>query len=360
MSLETSTRTPLRRVVRALLLLSVLANVGLECKCRGEDNLPPPALEVPIVDAGSDRTVEVGDTVELDGSSNGNTATHKWQFLSQPSGSMATIQDADQLMGASFVADRAGEFEVELVGATSSDPTAPDVNPAARDTVVITAISSDGGTPLDCINVPEGAVVIADDEFDDVNWGETVIPPPGADTTGTDAEQAPSDGVDGVDDPYRSMTHQIKNPSIGEENCTIEDCAFSLGVLHEYAGGRYTPSEMGAIAYIDYSESHIITTPAFTGAAVGWTFAVWQVDPPDPPIRYTYQQKPGASAFMDLTWDTEYRCGLTPDDFTPDGLNFEDGGQITFGYIRSNTNTTPDSTQRNVHGIDNFRVVIVK
>ncbi|RLB50458.1 MAG: hypothetical protein DRH23_04370 [Deltaproteobacteria bacterium] len=227
---------------------------------------------------------------------------------------MATIQDADQLMGASFVADRAGEFEVELVGATSSDPTAPDVN-----------------------------------------WGETVIPPPGADTTGTDAEQAPSDGVDGVDDPYRSMTHQIKNPSIGEENCTIEDCAFSLGVLHEYAGGRYTPSEMGAIAYIDYSESHIVTGPAFTGAAVGWTFAVWQGG-----TRYTYQQNPGASAFMDLTWNTEYRCGLTPDDFTPDGLNFENGGQITFGYIRSNTNTSPDSTQRNVHGIDNFRVVIVK
>jgi len=266
------------------------------------------------VDAGSDRAVEVGDTVELDGSSSGNTGSHKWQFLSQPSGSMATIQDADQLMGASFVADRAGEFEVELVGATSSDPTAPDVN-----------------------------------------WGETVIPPPGADTTGTDAEQAPSDGVDGVDDPYRSMTHQIKNPSIGEENCTIEDCAFSLGVLHEYAGGRYTPSEMGAIAYIDYSESHIVTGPAFTGAAVGWTFAVWQGG-----TRYTYQQNPGASAFMDLTWNTEYRCGLTPDDFTPDGLNFENGGQITFGYIRSNTNTSPDSTQRNVHGIDNFRVVIVK
>jgi len=266
------------------------------------------------VDAGSDRAVEVGDTVELDGSSSGNTGSHKWQFLSQPSGSMATIQDADQLMGASFVADRIGEFEVELVGATSSDPTAPDVN-----------------------------------------WGETVIPPPGADTTGTDAEQAPSDGVDGVDDPYRSMTHQIKNPSIGEENCTIEDCAFSLGVLHEYAGGRYTPSEMGAIAYIDYSESHIVTGPAFTGAAVGWTFAVWQGG-----TRYTYQQNPGASAFMDLTWNTEYRCGLTPDDFTPDGLNFENGGQITFGYIRSNTNTSPDSTQRNVHGIDNFRVVIVK
>ncbi|MBW2717862.1 MAG: hypothetical protein JRD94_04700 [Deltaproteobacteria bacterium] len=357
MSLEIPRRTVRRRVGKVFLVVLALVAMGQEGVSDDPCNCHPPLSRArdTTVDAGSDRAVEVGDTVELDGSSSGNTGSHKWQFLSQPSGSMATIQDADQLMGASFVADRIGEFEVELVGATSSDPTAPDVNPAARDTVVITAISSDGGTPLDCINVPEGAVVIADDEFDDVNWGETVIPPPGADTTGTDAEQAPSDGVDGVDDPYRSMTHQIKNPSIGEENCTIEDCAFSLGVLHEYAGGRYTPSEMGAIAYIDYSESHIVTGPAFTGAAVGWTFAVWQGG-----TRYTYQQNPGASAFMDLTWNTEYRCGLTPDDFTPDGLNFENGGQITFGYIRSNTNTSPDSTQRNVHGIDNFRVVIVK
>ncbi|MBW2188248.1 MAG: hypothetical protein JRG93_01480 [Deltaproteobacteria bacterium] len=316
MSLEIPRRTVRRRVGKVFLVVLALVAMGQEGVSDDPCNCHPPLSRArdTTVDAGSDRAVEVGDTVELDGSSSGNTGSHKWQFLSQPSGSMATIQDADQLMGASFVADRIGEFEVELVGATSSDPTAPDVN-----------------------------------------WGETVIPPPGADTTGTDAEQAPSDGVDGVDDPYRSMTHQIKNPSIGEENCTIEDCAFSLGVLHEYAGGRYTPSEMGAIAYIDYSESHIVTGPAFTGAAVGWTFAVWQGG-----TRYTYQQNPGASAFMDLTWNTEYRCGLTPDDFTPDGLNFENGGQITFGYIRSNTNTSPDSTQRNVHGIDNFRVVIVK
>ena len=145
MGVENSKRAGRRRGIRTLLLLSVLANMGLECECRGANNLP--TLDPPTVDAGSDRTVEVGDTVELDGSSTGSTATHKWQFLSQPPGSMATIQNADQLMGASFVADQVGEYEVELVGATSSNPTAPDVNPGPRDTVVITATLSMGFVP---------------------------------------------------------------------------------------------------------------------------------------------------------------------------------------------------------------------
>ena len=213
-----------------------------------------------------------------------------------------------------------------------------------------------GGTSADCTDVPADADVIEDKDFADADWDEMVIPPPGADTTGTSAEQALSGGVDGASDPYRSMTHEITNPDTSHPDCSVDDCSFTLGVLHEYIadGETYTPSMQGAIDHIDYSESHIITAPAFAGAAVGWTFAVWQDE-----TRYTYQQDPGASAFTDETWNTEYRCGLTAADFMPTGLNLEDGGEITFGYIRSNSNTTPDSTQRNVHGIDNFRVVLV-
>ena len=38
------------------------------------------------------------------------------------------------------------------------------------------------------------------------------------------------------------------------------------------------------------------------------------------------------------------------------------GGPITFGYTRSNTNTNTSTVnqQRNVHGIDEFKVVIAK
>jgi hypothetical protein len=216
-----------------------------------------------------------------------------------------------------------------------------------------------GGMPSDCEDMPDGAVPIADEEFDNVDWTYTDVRTDGATFFTEPTAQVISGGVE--ESSYRSMTHEITNPDTSDPNCSDEDCSFSLATLHEYHGETYTPSEMGAIAYIDYSESHIITNPAFTGAAVGWTFAVWQDDPPDSRIRYTYQQDSGASAFTNNeTWDTEYRCGLTPDDFTPNGLNFEDGGEITFGYIRSNTNTTPDSTLKNVHGIDNFRVVIVK
>jgi len=321
------------------------------CGCDRNDSVP-----ATTVNAGADRTVEVGDTVELDGSSSGNTATHKWQFLSQPTGSAATIQNADQLMGASFVADRVGDYDVELLGAISSDPTAPDVNPAARDTVVITAVSADGGMPSECMDAP-GAIVIGDEEFDDADWVHSETHTDGATIATEPTGQEPSGGVD--DSTYRSMTHEITNPLLGESGCAEDDCSFTMIVSHQYvaAGGRYTPATDGAIDYIDYSESRIITEPAFTGAGVGWTFVVWQ----EPvgggePVRY---RVPG-TAFSDVTWSSESLCGLTPQDFGPEGLNFEDGGTMTFGYSRSNTNTTPNRTQKSVHGIDNFRVGIVK
>jgi hypothetical protein len=49
------------------------------------------------------------------------------------------------LTNASIIPDLEGQYVAKLIGAVSNNPTAPDVNPAATDTVTITAIGN-GGT----------------------------------------------------------------------------------------------------------------------------------------------------------------------------------------------------------------------
>ena len=220
-----------------------------------------------------------------------------------------------------------------------------------------------GGTSGECTDPPEGLfVVIEDGELDDADWEYTEAFTDGAMVATEPTGQQLSGGVDGSS--YRSMTHQIANPDLSDPNCNEPPpddarCAFTLVVEHEHIaeGATYTPSTDGAIDYIDYSESHINAQPAFEGAAVGWTFALWQAG-----TRYTYLQDQNSGAFSDVRWTIESRCGLRPEDFSPEpGPDFSDeGAEMTFGYVRSNTNSSPDVTVRNVHGIDEFRVVIVR
>ena len=212
-----------------------------------------------------------------------------------------------------------------------------------------------GGSALGCGEPPSAAVVIEDQDFDDANWTLAVAQTEGATVSTAPTGQLSAGGVAGSG--YRSMAHEITNPSVGEDpKCTADSCSFSLSVTHQYQLGSYTPAADGAIEHIDYSEARIITEPAFEGAAVGWTFAIWQDG-----NRYVLSPASRPStAFRDVSWATESSCRLTPESFTPEGLNFVDGSAMTFGYVRSNTNTSAGTTQRNVHGIDDFRVVIVK
>ncbi len=87
----------------------------------------------PVADAGPDQTVELNETVTLDGSNSsdpdGDSLTYEWEFLETPAGSSATLTDPGQVM-ASFVADADGLFRVKL---TVNDSLASDT-----DTVDIT------------------------------------------------------------------------------------------------------------------------------------------------------------------------------------------------------------------------------
>jgi hypothetical protein len=110
---------------------------------------------------------------------------------------------------------------------------------------------------------------------------------------------------------------------------------------------------------IYYSEDRVQFDPPFEGATIGTAFLLEQKGA-DGEWRVYTAQLPTNGAFSNTEWERATRTlvALKPDDFTPaPGPNFEDGGKMYFGYLRSNTHTgaSPMVTK---HGIDNWWVAI--
>jgi hypothetical protein len=89
----------------------------------------------PVADAGSDQSVNVGDSVTLNGGgssdADGDTITYSWSFTTKPSGSTAALSGATSA-NPTFTADKVGTYVVSLMvndGTVNSSP----------DTVTITA-----------------------------------------------------------------------------------------------------------------------------------------------------------------------------------------------------------------------------
>ncbi|MEX0708276.1 MAG: PKD domain-containing protein [Woeseia sp.] len=116
-----------RRVLtgRNLLLASLL---GLMGGCPWDNN-DAPTNYPPAASAGPDQTVEIGDTVQLDGTAsidvNGNTLSYRWSFVSRPAGSAATLSNPNSPMP-TFVVDIGGDYVVELVVNDGQIDGAPD------------------------------------------------------------------------------------------------------------------------------------------------------------------------------------------------------------------------------------------
>jgi hypothetical protein len=200
-----------------------------------------------------------------------------------------------------------------------------------------------GGTP--CGEVPDGALVITDSEFLDSNWEADAVVTPDAVVEWPIVRET-SGGLG--NSPYRSMTHSIGPAGDCGVSCT-------LFVIHRRLAATYNPSEQGAIGYIDYTEAQRVITPPVEGGGVSWTFAVFQNG-----RRYNvFTETP---LLTNLNWVTGGLCRLRSEDFGSPG-NHPDfssaGAELTFAYIRSNTNMSETGAFTTVHGIDDFKVVIV-
>jgi YD repeat-containing protein len=83
----------------------------------------------PLANAGPDQTVRVTDRVQLNGAASadpdGNALVYSWSFVSRPAGSAAALSNPGAV-NPSFVADRPGNYEVQLVVGDGSLSSAPD------------------------------------------------------------------------------------------------------------------------------------------------------------------------------------------------------------------------------------------
>ena len=83
----------------------------------------------PAANAGPDRTIHAGVTVDLDGSGSsdvdGDVLTHTWSFISKPAGSSAALNGADTATP-DFIADEPGEYVIQLIVNDGTVDSAPD------------------------------------------------------------------------------------------------------------------------------------------------------------------------------------------------------------------------------------------
>ncbi len=174
-------------------------------------------------------------------------------------------------------------------------------------------------------------VTIVDSEFASADWTPIVTK-----TTGGASQSASQSVSGGNPGAYRAMIHSLPPNS-------------NIVVVHEFLGASYDPVVQGAISTLDYREDHKEFNPPFTGAAIGAKPAlrqggVWYIGPD--------------LTFNGLSWQSVNLMGLTNMDFSGPGGSHPDfsasGGAISFGFVRSNTNSSNTTSFNTTSGIDNW------
>jgi len=124
----------------------------------------------PIANAGTNQTVSTSKIVQLDGSmsydSDGNQLSYLWNIISRPSDSIANIDTSSEI-NSTFVADKDGEYIIELIvsdGVSSSSSTVmiSAINTAPR------FINSSSHFNVSENNTRIGQVLVTDDNMGDV------------------------------------------------------------------------------------------------------------------------------------------------------------------------------------------------
>jgi hypothetical protein len=172
---------------------------------------------------------------------------------------------------------------------------------------------------------------------------------------------ASSGGVD--DNPFRVMIDTVTNPDLSDPSCNEpppEDASrdFKLTIFHWLIapGSTYDIAAQGPIDYIDYVEDQRVRhtfiggVPSRPNPDVAWAPAIRQGD--------AVYALPTERLNPDGQWRQVARCRLGADDLVPAGLDFENGEQLTFGYVRTVTNDIPDSELRVDHAIGSFQIVV--
>jgi hypothetical protein len=113
---------PSEQVCKGMLSLSLLLCFALACGSKGsssdsQDPAPSGSNHAPVAQAGDDQQAAVNAAVSLNGSASsdadGDALSYQWQISIAPAGSTSTLQNATSVT-ATFVPDRAGDYEVQL------------------------------------------------------------------------------------------------------------------------------------------------------------------------------------------------------------------------------------------------------
>ncbi len=234
------------------------------------------------------------------------------------SGAPLTWESSDQNVATVTPAAGEGMATVTAVGPGSATITATSDNDVSGSTSVTVAGLAD--------------LVISSDMETESDWSQTLRGATGGATSSSTHES--SGGYEGA---YRRIQHDMPGSS-------------SVNYFHAFDGVTYDPSIEGAITSLRLSEFRKKFAPAGS-AEIGATFAVMQGG--------TIHPHTDGENVLSEDWTYVQTDFLTSGDFSGgSGPDFSaSGGPITFGFIRSNTNTGT-STLTLVHGVDNFRVEI--
>ena len=316
----------LDRPAARLAPLSTALGLLLLAACSGLDAFQKVTVTVHGSGTGAGTVVATDPAVDIDCTITAGATTAKCAD---------TFDDAGQGGTFNLVATpSAGSTFASWVGCTTTSGTTCTLTFAGG---VSNNVSFDVGATFALTGAACNNPVIIQDQFTaDAGWTTTANTSGATVPTQTVAYQAAGGNLAG----YRKMEHIFTG--LG-----------AITVYHDYGATTYNPGVQGAIDHINYTEDQIELAPPYVGAAIGTGFTLTQAG-----TRYNTSLWPPGGTFTNTAWQTASLTGLTAASFAP-GLNFATGGPITFGYIRSNSNTGGAATTL-THGIDNWKVEICR
>lgn len=233
----------------------------------GETGGPPPADEPPTAAAGTDRSIDLGETVSLDGSASsdpdGDELAYRWTVVTAPAGATAAPTEPTAV-STSLTPDAAGVWEVELTveagGLTDTDsvrvvveppqntpPTAVDDEVATDEDVAITidVLANDTDGDGDAVRIASvGAAARGTTEV--VAGAVRYVPDP--DTAGPDAfDYVVTDGAATASATVTIDVRPVNDAPVADAGT---DQQVSLGATVELDGSGSTDVDGPALSYV--------------------------------------------------------------------------------------------------------------